>query len=142
VGEEETRTVAELEAEARAIHRAVFGEDAGSHVVGRYLEAHAQGLGRCTRAEAERIRAALNEGLDLSAMEFVLRRRSPGDALVRKFRIMNYVTEGSADYFDAYINRRASKSRALASLAAAAFRSAWKWYKGRRLLQRRWPSTT
>jgi hypothetical protein len=126
----------DLEREARALHRALFRTDPPPIVVRRYVAAYEAGLGHGSQAEATWLRRVLAGGADLEAMELALRRRNRNHVLVRKFRIMTYIAEGSAGYEAMFVNDRRRAARALVELALAGSRSIWKWCKGQYLLQR------
>ena len=79
---------------------------------------------------------ALRNGVDLAALELVLRRRNGAHPLVRKFRIMTYIGEGTAGYDSRFVSRGGRRVHPFAELFSALFRSAWKMIKGRRLLRR------
>ena len=132
----EAQTSAELPAEARALHRAIFQSDPTPQIVQRYVDAHRAGFGACSEAEAAWLERALSSGADLAALEFVLRRRNRRHPLVRKFHIMTYIAEGSPGYADGFLNQQHVVVRALGELFVAVLRSLWISVKGHYLLRR------
>jgi hypothetical protein len=129
-------TAAELNAEARVLHRALFRSDPSAQIIERYVAAHATGLGACSPAEAGWLQRVLHNGANVSALELVLRRGNPRHVLVRKFRIMSYIAEGSAGYTRTFLNDRPRRARAYAELFTVLLRTIWKFFQGQYLLRR------
>jgi hypothetical protein len=126
----------DLRTEARALHRALFRSDPPEQIVARYVAAHSAGLGACSPAESAWLDSAVRAGVDLSALEFVLRRRNRKHVLVRKFHMMAYIAEGSAGYAPAFLNDEPRRARAFVELAFALLGSIWKFLRGQYLLWR------
>lgn len=123
-----------LEAEAAAIHRALFGREVPRDLARRYADAHPHALTRVT--DAERAWMARAVGTDLEALEVVLRRRRPDHVLCRKFRLLATLSEASPEYYDDFVNETSGRIGAFWTLAWHGIRSLLKSLKGTILLGR------
>ncbi len=120
--------------EARALHAALFGCAPDAATIARYEAAHAQLF--ANEAESQAVRAIVERGLDAEAIEFALRRRGRGRELTRKLRILSYLAEARAAYFERFVNPEASRLRAWRHLAGALLRTPWKLAKGEYAIRR------
>lgn len=125
----------QLRREAAALHRAVFGEDIPSEIADRYVEAHSVvGAGIVGEGSAWTARLA-EKGVDLEAIEIVLRRRQPNHVLCQKFKLLIYVAEAFPRYYTEFINERRRPVQAWTSLFMHGLRTVFKYVKGSLLLR-------
>jgi hypothetical protein len=117
-----------LEAEADALHRAVFGRAAPAEIARRYAEAHLYALTKVTEAERDWMTRA--RGADLEALELSVRRSRPDHVLTRKLRTLVYLCEASPEYFGYFVNETPGRFRAIVTLAWHVCRTAVKALSG------------
>lgn len=117
-----------LQAEAVALHRALFGREVPAEIARRYVEAHAHALTRVTGAEREWMARAL--GADLEALEIAVRGARGDHVLTRKMRLLAYLCEASPEYYADFVNEEPRRARALCALGGHLARTAYKRLKG------------
>jgi len=71
---------------------------------------------------------------DLSALELVLRRRNPSNALTTSALLMLSLAEARPEYFSLFVNQQPTPLRAWTRLAAAVPHYLYQWSKGTILL--------
>ena len=124
-----------LSAEAHALHRAVFGGSAPDTLVRAYIAAH-RALWPDSRPDGEEsVRRAVERGLDLEAVELVLRLRKKRHALVQKAQILVYLAEALQEY-QARLVGGARVRGAMVKLVGHGARTALKLAKGAYLVRR------
>jgi len=124
-----------LQAEAQALHRALFGSDAPDEIARRYAGAHDHALTRISDDERAWMARALRS--DLEALELAVRLLRPGHVLTRKMKALAYVAEAFPDYYDRFVNGTPRRARAFLTLGWHAARTAVKFLKGWLLLKGR-----
>ena len=124
-----------LQAEAQALHRALFGAAAPDEIARRYAGAHEHALTKISDAERAWMARAL--GWDLEALEIAVRLLRPGHVLTRKMRALCYVAEAFPEYYGRFVNGVPRRARALVSLGWHVARTAVKFIKGWLLLKGR-----
>ncbi|OGL51390.1 MAG: hypothetical protein A3C43_06910 [Candidatus Schekmanbacteria bacterium RIFCSPHIGHO2_02_FULL_38_11] len=126
----------ELLSESCALHRAIFSSNAPPDVSKKYVIAHDYYLTETTDKDLLWMKRALQLGLDLEALEIVLRIVSKEHILVRKVKILVYICESFCAYYSAFVNEHSQRGNALAILFYHATRSVYKFLKGTFLLLR------
>ncbi len=125
----------ELLREAATLHRAAFDREVPEEVARRYAAAH-RALSRITDAERAWMKRALDEDLDLEALEAAARRDRPDHVLCRKFKALLYVAEASPEYYADFVSDEPRRFQAFLSLMGHGVRTLFKRLKGRALLRR------
>jgi hypothetical protein len=125
--------MARYRAEARAIHRTLFGRDAPERLQQQYARAIAPSpLADWPRLDLERL---LERGVDLEALELALRRSHRVNALTQRFHVVCYLAEAQPENFARFINERRHPLTGWLILGWHGLRSLYKLHKGRRLMQ-------
>jgi hypothetical protein len=122
----------ELEREASYLHHALFGEEPAPAMVTAYIRAHA--LYRFDIQEAARIGVLVDRGLDVEAVELVLRRKN--QTLTKKLRILLYLAEAMPIHYQRLVNSTNRRAGAWVSLIRNGLRTATKYVEGRAILRR------
>jgi hypothetical protein len=126
-----------LEAEAAALHTALFGGDVPDDIAGHYAAAHAHALTRVTDAERQWMARAVETRADLEALEIALRVLRPGHVLTRKMRLLVYLAEASPRYYCRFVNEEPRRVRAFFALIRHGARTMLKFAKGWLILKAR-----
>ncbi|MFC2166795.1 hypothetical protein ACFLQZ_02400 [Acidobacteriota bacterium] len=124
----------ELKSEARALHRSVFNADIPQEVSEKYMRAHDYYLLEATEKDLLWMKRTLQRGLDLEALEFALRIIKKKHILVKKIKILVYISESFCAYYSTFVNERPQRGKAFALLSYHLIRSAYKFLKGSFLL--------
>ncbi len=127
-------SINELKNEARALHRFVFHSDIPQNLLEKYVMAHDYYLTEATDKELLWMKRARKRGLDLEALEFVLRIFNKNHILVRKIKILVYISESFSAYYNVFVNEHPQKGKALVLLLYHLLRSVYKVLKGSVLL--------
>ena len=121
-----------LGAEAEVFHRILFGRAAPAEVRRQYTAA----LAAHPISDPLPIEKLIADGVDLEAVELVLRRKNPFNPLTARFRALCYVVEARPEYFDRFIAERRRFVCGALALAFHAARSMVKSIKGGFLLRK------
>lgn len=124
----------ELVSEARTLHRFVFNSDVPQDVSEKYVMSHDYYLTEATDKDLLWMKRALQRGLDLEALEIALRIIKKNHILVRKIKILVYISESFTAYYGAFVNERSQRRNAFAILSFHLIRSVYKFLKGTFLL--------
>ncbi len=124
----------ELKREARALHLCVFNSEIPLDVLEKYVMAHDHYLTKVRNAELIWMKKALQQGLDLEALEFALRIFNKEHILVKKFKILVYISESFSDYYNVFVNERPQRRKAFLILSFHLLQSVYKFLKGSVLL--------
>lgn len=108
-----------LEAEARHLYRRLFGGEATAEVAQRYVEAHERFSFVETEPELALVRAVVQRGLNVEAVEYVLRLRHKDNVLSRKVAVLHYLAECRPELFGLFLNTRPGLARGACSLLLA-----------------------
>lgn len=123
---------AQLRAEARVLHAALFGTPPADQVLAGYVGAHDH---YCTDPAGETLlRTIVARRLDAEALELVLRRRHP--ILSRKCRMLVYLAESTPAGYRRLVNPTSRPVAGWFALVAAGLRTAWLYAKGHALVWR------
>lgn len=126
----------QLRREASALHRAAFSRDISEEVARRYAEAHAIALPQLDISQRRWMRQVLENGADLEAIEFALRKQKPDHVLCQKLKLLIYITEAFPEYYADFVNEAPRRASAFWWLALHGLRTLCKRFKARRLLRR------
>lgn len=125
----------ELLNEAEFFHQAIFGCSVPTDIREAFVSANQmllKDVGNATRVNIDLI---LERSLDVEAIEFALRRRSPQNLLTKKLLILCYLTESRSAYFTTFVNEQYAPIRGFIKLLFATFRSMYKLVKGQCLIR-------
>src|SRR5215813_13028932 len=128
--------LAQLRREASALHCAAFGHDILKEVAQRYAEAHSVALSRVDITESSWMQRVLEGGIDLEALDVVLRSRQPDHVLCHKFKLLIYIAEAFPEYYADCVNEEQRRAGGFGSLALHGLRTL------RKYLKRRWQLRT
>ncbi len=129
------RSPSELAIEADYLCSFLFGRRATSNMKVRYVNAHTV-LSELNRQDSGGLmRTIVDQGLDLEAVEFALRRKEP--VIGWKVHLLVYLAECEPDNLHSFVNtRRTPPTAVLTCLVGEGFRSIWKYFKGWLLVRR------
>ena len=125
-----------LEQEARYLHARFFGRPLPEVVVARYVDANQLCFPNLSGRDRALLRQVIASRLDPEALELVLRWRKRTPVLTRKIQILFYLLEVRSEYYPYFVNQKPGRARAVAHLALALLRTAWKAVKGAVLVWR------
>jgi len=120
--------------EAIAFHKIVFNSKPTQELIKKYIKAHEYYI--LDKNDKERIwfKKVISLGLDLEALEIVLRFKNQGHILVRKMKILIYLAESNPAYYNSFVNERARRTKAILILFFFSLRTFYKLLKGMFLL--------
>ena len=129
-------TLAHLRTEGDLLHASIFGSPIPEPVLQKYIEAHQYYLTSPDQSELSWMNKVIRFRFDLEALEIVLRFSNPRHGLVRKVKILVYITEAFDAYRPLFINERPQRFRAIVTLAFHSLKTTGKFLKGKFLLWR------
>ncbi|MCC6805856.1 MAG: hypothetical protein IT381_00415 [Deltaproteobacteria bacterium] len=122
-----------LAEEGRYLARFLFAAPLAEAVIDHYVAAHVHLFtGAITRPVD--VAKIVERRLDAEAVELVLRRRDPMNALSQKMQILVYVAEARRELYPLFVSEHARPFTAFVRLAWGVVRAAYKLVKGRYLL--------
>lgn len=131
----ETKFVTEeLCREAEFFHQKLFRRPIPEEMQDQYVSANRILLQDAGNLVNVRIELILRRSMDVEAIEFALRRRTPQNLLTKKLLILCYLAEARSDYFATFVNDQRQPFRAFFTLSIYTFRSLYKLLKGRCLI--------
>jgi hypothetical protein len=125
----------ELFREAEVFHQAIFGGPVPEDIREAFVSANRILLKDATNVIPVRIELILERSLDVEAIEFALRRRSPQNVLTKKLLILCYLAEARSVYFNTFVNEQHRPVRAFINLSFKTCRSVYKLLKGHCLIR-------
>ena len=128
--------LAQLRVEAVLLHHSVFGKDISEPVIQKYVDAHHYYLTSATNSDLIWMAKAVQQKYDLEALELALRFSNPYHILVRKAKILVYITEVFSVYHYQFVNEKPQRMQAFMILALHSIRTGIKILKGKFLLWR------
>lgn len=128
--------LAHLRTEGERLHTFIFGHPIPEPVLQKYVEAHNFYLRSPEKSELIWMNKVIRLGFDLEALEIALRFSNRHHLLVRKAKILVYITEAFDAYRPLFINERPQRLRAMTALIFHGFRTVSKFLKGKFLLWR------
>lgn len=117
-------------------HQSLFGIRPEALLVQRYQAACRRRLPPASAAEDLTVRKVVARRLDVEAVEYALRNRSPGHALSKRLMILMYLVEARPTALGEFVNLRPGRWRGVLVIVVVLLRSAFKLAKGRWLLWR------
>jgi len=121
-----------LDAEAEVFHRILFGRAAPDEVRRQYAAA----LAAYPISDPLPIEKLIADGVDLEALEYALRKKSPANPLTERFRVLCYLVEARPEYFDCFVAEKRRFVPGVLTLAYHTVRSILKAIQGRFLARR------
>jgi hypothetical protein len=122
-----------LAEEAEYIHQALFDAPAPRSIIESYVAAHAHYC--VSDQQSAAMKTILQRRLDVEAIEFASRRTRT--AVTKKVQIVLFLIEARSDYQRfLFKDRSTSPLRSFFALAGVTLRSAYKFIKGKLLIQR------
>ena len=128
--------LAHLRTEGERLHTSIFGYPIPEPVLQKYVVAHNFYLRSPEKSELIWMSKVIRLGFDLEALEIALRFSNRDHLLVRKTKILIYITETFDAYRPLLINERPQRLRAMIALTFHGPRTASKFLKGKFLLWR------
>ena len=128
--------LAHLRTEGERLHDSIFGSRIPEPVLQKYIEAHNYYLTSPDKAELIWMSKVIQLGFDLEALEIALRFSNRYHLLVRKTKILVYITEAFDAYRPHFVNEDSQRLRAMVTLTFHGLRTASKFLKGKFLLWR------
>ena len=125
----------ELSREAELFHKRIFGRPLPDEIRTDYISATRMLLKDTSHLFKVRIELILERSMDVEAIEFALRRRTPNNILTKKFQILCYLAESRSRYFNKFVNEQRQPIRAFFKLSFHTLRSVYKLLKGRCLIR-------
>lgn len=124
----------QLHREAEFFHEKIFGWPIPEEIRAGYVAANRILLKNTRNLSNVRIELIVQRSMDVEAIEFALRRRTPQNLLTKKLLILCYLAESRSDYFATFVNEQHRPFRAFFALSLYTFRSLYKLMKGRCLI--------
>jgi hypothetical protein len=128
--------LAHLRNEGKLLHASIFRSPIPEPVLQKYIEAHHYYLISPDLSELTWMNKVIRLRFDLEALEIALRFSNQRHLLVRKVKILVYITEAFDGYRPLFINEHPQKLRAIVTLAFYGLKTVWKFLKGKFLLWR------
>lgn len=125
-----------LQAEGVWLHYSLFHSPIPEPVLQKYIEAHTYYLTSAEEPQLRWLAESVRLRFDLEALELVLRFSDEGHLLVRKAKILVYITEAFDAYRSHFVNDHPHRIKAWTVLSFHGLRTAWKFFKGQFLLWR------
>jgi hypothetical protein len=121
--------------EAATLHQTIFGRPITKDLQDAFVLAN-QTLMPTAHVDFEvDVDLLIRKSLDLEAIEFALRRKSPHNSLSKKMQILCYLAECRGAYFSDFVNEEKQPVRAFMLMAFHTFRSVYKLAKGSCLIR-------
>jgi len=127
---------AHLRTEGELLHDSIFGSPIPEPVLQKYVEAHNYYLISPDKSELIWMSKVIQLGFDLEALEIALRFSNRYHLLVRKTKILIYITEAFDAYRPYFVNENSQRLGAMVTLTFHGLRTTWKFLKGKFLLWR------
>lgn len=124
----------QLSREAGFFHEKIFGWPIQDEIRAAYVSANRLLLPDSRNLSNVRIELIVQRSMDVEAIEFALRRRTPQNLLTKKLLILCYLAESRSDYFATFVNEQHRPVRAILTLSLYTLRSLYKLLKGRCLI--------
>ena len=128
--------LAHLRTEGELLHTSIFGSPIPEPVLQKYIEAHQYYLTSPDQSELSWMNKVIRLKFDLEALEIALRFSNPRHWLVRKVKILVYITEAFDAYRLFFINEHPQRWRAILTLTFHGLKTSGKFLKGKFLLWR------
>ena len=125
---------AQLQKEAEFLHFAIFGRSAPEALRSAYVSANHFLFREPNKYLDVKVEAIVTRSIDIEAVEFALRRRTPDNVLSKKFLILCYLAEARSDHFEDFVNDRNRPLIAILQLSLHTLRSVYKLIKGNFLI--------
>ena len=120
--------------EAIVFHNMIFKSEPKQEIINKYIAAHDIYINNASEKNLIWMKKALNLNLDFEALEMVLRFTNGRHILVRKIKILIYITESYPAYYNRFVNEVPQRAEAILSLGFHSLRSIYKLLKGLSLL--------
>lgn len=127
---QETAFTQQLCREAEFFHEKIFDRPIPEEIRAAYVSANNMLLKDTRNVLSVKIDLILKRSMDVEAIEFALRRRTPQNLLTKKLLILCYLAESRSDYFATFVSEQHQPFRAFFKLSLHSLRSVYKLLKG------------
>ncbi len=126
----------ELELEARCFHDHLFREKLHQEIIVRYTAANRAYVPHVDSQTASMMAKIVSHGLDVEAIEYVLRLKKKDNVLTKKVQILFFLVEVRSQYFDYFFNRKKARLKAAGGIVFSVTMTIYKFIKGKYLIWR------